>query len=307
MAGGRVKPSFDDFVAFVSDDVLPRIRFVAKKTELVDGQIVDRSVAEVEREERENGFFFGAVRVTPSLFDVEAFLTSIQVYSSGYAYGDLFRANDDVDLFGSRFSVLDVSYLQSIGGTYYSVCILNLMRMMEKKMMSVEGFKTIVIEEAWSSLANKVMADYLGNLFRTARKFYTSITVVTQLIEDVVNNPYVGRAIFDNCPIRILLDQSAQAAQFARLAEMLSLSETETAQVLSMGGKSLGKARPFFVQVFSKRNFCGVYYTEVSRRQALVFESNVEKKRPLWELADRLEAEGVAQPFHEAVRRFENG
>jgi hypothetical protein len=46
----------------------------------------------------------------------------------------------------------------------------------------------LVIEEAWKALATPLMAEYIKYMFKTARKFWASVGVVTQEIQDIIGS-----------------------------------------------------------------------------------------------------------------------
>ena len=45
--------------------------------------------------------------------------------------------------------------------------------------------KVLVIEEAWKAIASPLMAEYIKLMYKTARKFWASVGVVTQEIQDI--------------------------------------------------------------------------------------------------------------------------
>ena len=67
-----------------------------------------------------------------------------------------------------------------------------------QKMRIKKNRKVLVIEEAWKAIASPMMAEYIKYLYKTARKFWASVGVVTQEIQDIVGSPIVKEAIINN-------------------------------------------------------------------------------------------------------------
>ncbi len=309
-ARGVGSPVFDDFCRYVALEVQPRINYQAPLSYTNEaGDKVEYTLEEVRGLQRGNGFWNGEVLVTGQMFDVSSFLNAVQMYDSSHAYGSLFSGGKSVDLVHGRFTVFELDKLAELADSnesYVSLCIFIILHAVTTRLDRMSGFKTILIDEGWKFLANQVMAPYLAGAWRTARKKSTSMVIATQSVEDLLSSEQVGRAIFDNTSIRILLDQSRQAGMFSRLSALLSLNETDSALVVGMrnGIPEGDPVKPVFVKAGFANGFSGVYLNDVSKAQALVFESNFERKKPLWALADRLESEGVPKPFIEAVKRM---
>ena len=151
------------------------------------------------------------------------------------------------------------------------------------------AFRLMFIEEAWQAIATEGTADYLRALWKTARKYHTSATVVTQQVSDIISSPVIKDAILSNSPVKILLDQRSNAASFEEIASLLGLSPIERSLVRSVGRDLPEDARyrEVFISLGGKRS--GVFALEVSPEEALVYESDKVRKRPL---LDRARQEG---------------
>jgi hypothetical protein len=49
--------------------------------------------------------------------------------------------------------------------------------------------KALIIEEAWKAIASPLMAGYILYLYKTVRKFWGEVIVVTQELGDILGNP----------------------------------------------------------------------------------------------------------------------
>jgi len=81
--------------------------------------------------------------------------------------------------------------------------------------------KTLVIEEAWKAIATPTMAEYIKYLYKTARKHWASVGMVTQELQDITGNAIVKDAIINNSGVFMLLDQSKFKDKFQDIKETL--------------------------------------------------------------------------------------
>lgn len=279
---GRDDIVFDDFFVWLNGTLAPKITYVAPALN-PDGSARDES--ERRKDDVRNGYFIGTTHITPEIFDVDKFSLALKNYSRGGSYAFLLNDPRPRDLFTGRFTVFEVDRLSKDDRIFYSLCILCIISAMERKMRTAEGFKNIVIEEAWTAIANDTMAPYLRALWKTARKFSTSAVVVTQEVDDIISNAEIKTAIIDNSDTKILLDQSNHINSFDRLSELLSLSPMDRNLVLSINRNNdpAYRYREAFVKLGSKRS--AVYATEVCAEEALAYESKKQEKQPLLDRA----------------------
>ena len=258
------RPVFDDLRGFVVSEIAPQIH-------------------------SEGGYRCGDVIVTEQRFDIDGMILSMGDYSTGGPFGFLLNDRNPRDLFSSRFTVFEVDKLSGINDSrFYSLCILCIMNSFNAKMRNTPGMKVMVIEEAWKAIANDTMSGYLAGLWKTARKFQTSAVVVTQQVSDIMSSQVVRDTILQNSSVKILLDQSNNRNSFSQLQELLGLTEHQKDVILSMnrGKKKGAHYREVFIALGDKKY--GVYATEVSPEEAIAYESNKEKKRPVLELSARI-------------------
>lgn len=260
-------PIFEDFLRYLRDEVRPLILGKRKGA-------------------ASSSYVVGGVEVTPELFDIRGMCVALAPYGEGGRFGFLLSRRRAEDLFTSRFVVFEVDALAETDPTLYSLCTFCIIRAFERKMRSGDpAFRLLFIEEAWQAIALEGTADYLRTLWKTARKWHTSAVVVTQQLSDILSSPVVKDAIISNSPVKILLDQSSNAASFDTLSSLLGLSPVEKALVGSVGRgiPSGARYKEVFISLGGKRS--GVYALEVSPEEALVYESDKVRKRPLLERA----------------------
>ena len=268
-------PVFDDFFRFVSSEVVPRI--VPKRDSR--GEVVSLPG---------NPYVVGGSPVSPYDFDIQRFLRALDPYSADGTFSFLLNDPHPRDLFESRFTVFEVDRLSQVSDkVFYSLCILCILNAFDTKMRSSDAFKLMVIEEAWKAIANETMAPYLRGLWKTARKFQTSAMVVTQQISDIMSSEVISDAILKNSDVKFILEKNGTAEDADAIAELLGLPQTDRDLILSMN-RSLNPAYRYREVYVRWNDRSGVYATEVSTEEALAFESDKVRKKPLYDLARRL-------------------
>ncbi len=268
-------PIFDDFLTYIMDEILPRITGKRSSEE------VGKSYEPIEP------YIIGGAVVTPDVFDINSMKIALEDYSRDGRFGFLLNDPHPSDLFRSRFVVFEVDAISEVNQTLYALCTFCIIHAFERKMRSrSDAFRLMFIEEAWQAIASDATAEYLRGVWKTARKYHTSATVVTQQVSDIISSPIIKDAIISNSPVKILFDQKGNNNALKEAASLLGLSPIERALLASVG-KNVTEEVPFkevFISLGGKR--CGVYALEVSPEEAMAYESDKVKKRPLLDDAD---------------------
>lgn len=274
--------------AFVVDDMKTRKNLKISKAPVFDDfcKYVDKHVT---KKIREGKYDVDGVDVTMARFDIDSFLLAIGPYRSTGEFGFLLNDPSPKDLFSNRWTVFEVDKLSQVNNDiFYSLVILWIMNSFDMKMRRNPEFKILVIEEAWKAIANESFSGYIGGLYKTARKFFTSVMTVTQQLSDIMRSSVIQDTILKNSSIRILLDQSSNQNNFDDVQSLLGMTDIDRNLCLSVNRALNPKYR--YKQVFiswgAKKR--GVYNTEVSLEEALSYESEKVKKRPVLEKAQEL-------------------
>jgi conjugal transfer ATP-binding protein TraC len=91
--------------------------------------------------------------------------------------------------------------------------------------------KFLVFDECWRLLESDAGSQFVGEVFRTFRKYYASAIAISQNIDDFAKSK-AASAIMPNSSTKWVLKQSG--ADFKRLAEVLRLNDREVALVQSL-------------------------------------------------------------------------
>ena len=130
--------------------------------------------------------------------------------------------NLDTALFDETFIVFEIDSIKD-DPLLFPLVTLIIMDVFIQKMRIKKNRKVLVIEEAWKAIASPMMAEYIKYLYKTARKFWASVGVVTQEIQDIVGSPIVKEAIINNSDVIMLLDQSKFKERFDEIKAILGL------------------------------------------------------------------------------------
>lgn len=279
-SGNGALPVFDDFYSYVAEKLMPRI--VPEYDERGEVSSMPK-----------DPYIFAKSPVTLTDFNVVKFVRALASYAGNGPYAYLLNNHSPADLSASRFSVYEVAKISETSDkTFYSVVVLCIVNIFDQKMRSDEfkkDVKILVIEEAWKAIANETMAPYIRELWKTSRKYNTSAMVVTQEVKDILGSDIIKDTILSNSDIKVLLDQSSNIAYFDRIQELYGLTQKDKDEIFSMNkGKSEDDpVKDVFIKFVSEgAERTGVFRTEVSGKQAIVFESKFAKKEPFIRLAE---------------------
>ena len=84
--------------------------------------------------------------------------------------------------------------------------------------------RLLIVDEAWILMQYPDSARYIYSLAKRARKYFLGLTIISQDVEDFLNNEQ-GRAVLNNSSMQILLKQSPAAVE--KLAQVFHLTEGE--------------------------------------------------------------------------------
>jgi conjugal transfer ATP-binding protein TraC len=93
------------------------------------------------------------------------------------------------------------------------------------------SMKFLIFDECWKLLENDAGASFIGEVFRTFRKYYASAIAISQNIDDFAKSKVAG-AVLPNTSVKWVLMQ--KGADQNRLKEVLQLNDTEMSQVASL-------------------------------------------------------------------------
>jgi conjugation system TraG family ATPase len=211
-------------------------------------------------------------------FDFTNFLYVLRPFYKGGEFDYLLNATENLDLLNEKFIVFELDNIKDHPVLFPVVTII-IMETFVSKMRKLKGVKKmIVIEEAWKAIAKEGMAEYIKYLFKTVRKFYGTVALVTQEIEDIISSDIIKQAIINNADVKILLDQSKYQNKFSLIQEMLGLTEKQKAEVLSINKSPEPGRRYKDVWIGLGSSWSKVYRLETSREEYFTYTSDQKEK-----------------------------
>ena len=186
-------------------------------------------------------------------FDLAGFLNVLEPYYRGGEYDFLLNSDKQLDLLGKRFIVFEIDQIKD-HPILFPVTTIIIMELFINKMRRLKGVrKMIIIEEAWKAIASPLMAEYIKFMYKTARKFWASVGVVTQEIQDIIGSPIVKEAIINNSDVVMLLDQSKFRERFDEIKAILGLTDVDCKKIFTINRLENKEGRSFFREVFIRR------------------------------------------------------
>ena len=191
--------------------------------------------------------------------------------------------NNDLDstLFDEKFIVFEIDKVKD-DPVLFPIIVLIIMDVFTQKMRIKKGRKCLVIEEAWKAIATPVMANYIKYLYKTARKHWAMVGVVTQEIQDITSSPIVKEAIVNNSDVFMLLDQSRFKDKFSEIKAALALTDNDCQKIFTINALDNKDNRSPFMEVFIKRGLVGdVFGVEEPPECYMAYTTEKQEKEAL--------------------------
>ena len=213
--------------------------------------------------------------------DLSSYNYLLKDFYKGGSHDVTLNENMDSSLFDETFIVFEIDSIKD-DPLLFPLVTLIIMDVFLQKMRIKKNRKMLIIEEAWKAIASPMMAEYIKYLYKTARKFWASVGVVTQEIQDIIGSEIVKEAIINNSDVVMLLDQSKFKERFDTIKAILGLTDVDCKKIFTINRLENKEGRCFFREVFIRRgqtsNVYGVeephecymtYTTERAEKEAL--------------------------------------
>ena len=253
-------------------EVLEARRAALKVTELNFNSFFDYSFDRLEQICTENDI---------TTISYSTYSTMLQPFYKGGAYEKILNENVDSALFDETFIVFEVDAIKE-NKKLFPIVTLIIMDVFLQKMRIKKNRKVLVIEEAWKAIASPLMAEYIKFMYKTARKFWASVGVVTQEIQDIIGSEIVKEAIINNSDVVMLLDQSKFKERFDEIRKILGLTEVDCKKIFTINRLENKDGRSFFREVFIRRGTTsGVYGVEEPHECYMTYTTERAEKEAL--------------------------
>ena len=268
--------------------------------EIIEGKFLDKIEREITKREQQrkslrvtelsfNSYYEFARQRIPQImreddikFPINDFAAILKPFYRG---GSLeYTLNNDMDqsLFDEQFIVFEIDKVKD-DPVLFPIIVLIIMDVFTQKMrIKSKCRKCLVIEEAWKAIATPVMAEYIKYLYKTARKHWAMVGVVTQEIQDITSSPIVKEAIINNSDVFMLLDQSKFLDKFDDIKKTLALTDIDCKKISTINRLDNKVGRSPFKEVFIKRGTVGdVYGVEEPRECYMSYTTEKAEKEAL--------------------------
>lgn len=253
-------------------EVLEARRAALKVSELNFNSFFDYSFDRLEQICTENDI---------TTISYSTYSTMLQPFYKGGAYEKILNENVDSALFDETFIVFEVDAIKE-NKKLFPIVTLIIMDVFLQKMRIKKNRKVLVIEEAWKAIASPLMAEYIKFMYKTARKFWASVGVVTQEIQDIIGSEIVKEAIINNSNVVMLLDQSKFKERFDEIRKILGLTEVDCKKIFTINRLENKEGRSFFREVFIRRGTTsGVYGVEEPHECYMTYTTERAEKEAL--------------------------
>ena len=253
-------------------EVLEARRAALKVSELNFNSFFDYSFDRLEQICTENDI---------TTISYSTYSTMLQPFYKGGAYEKILNENVDSALFDETFIVFEVDAIKE-NKKLFPIVTLIIMDVFLQKMRIKKNRKVLVIEEAWKAIASPLMAEYIKFMYKTARKFWASVGVVTQEIQDIIGSEIVKEAIINNSDVVMLLDQSKFKERFDEIRKILGLTEVDCKKIFTINRLENKEGRSFFREVFIRRGTTsGVYGVEEPHECYMTYTTERAEKEAL--------------------------
>ena len=236
-----------------------------------------------------NSFYEYSVQRLPDICE-ENRITGIDLSTYRYMMKDFYlggnhektlNENMDSSLFDETFVVFEIDSIKD-DPLLFPLVTLIIMDVFLQKMRIKKNRKVLVIEEAWKAIASPLMAEYIKFMYKTARKFWASVGVVTQEIQDIIGSEIVKEAIINNSDVVMLLDQSKFKERFDTIKTILGLTDVDCKKIFTINRLENKEGRSFFREVFIRRGTTsGVYGVEEPRECYMTYTTERAEKEAL--------------------------
>ena len=267
------------------------------ETEAQREERLERTINQIEQRRKElkveslsfNTFYEFSVQRIPDICS-ENSIGGIDISTYRYMMKDFYRGgnhdktlneNMDSSLFDETFIVFEIDAIKD-DPLLFPIVTLIIMDVFLQKMRIKKNRKVLVIEEAWKAVASPMMAEYIKYLYKTARKFWAMVGVVTQELQDIIGSPIVKEAIINNSDVIMLLDQGKFKERFDEIKAVLGLTDVECRKIFTINRLENKEGRAFFREVFIRRGLASdVFGVEEPRECYMTYTTERAEKEAL--------------------------
>lgn len=207
------------------EDCLSLLAVMAGFMTIEERSLVDGILATLFKQHKRTVTFAQLVAAFKRADGLKGLLERLEPYISGSLQG-LFTTTKKLSL----DAPLTVFSLKHLPPTLKPVVTMMVATAIQKHVASSMRRRLLVIDEGWLLLEHEDSAKFIAGLTRRARKYFLGVHMITQQVQDFLDNPH-GRSIAAQSSLRILLKQDTTTIE--QVATAFKLSEYEKESVLT--------------------------------------------------------------------------
>lgn len=212
-------------------------------------------------------------------FDIDNYKYVLKKFYKGGRFDTILNEQSEKSLLEERLIVFEIDNVKENETLFPIVTLIIMDAFLQKMRLRNTQKKALIIEEAWKAIASDLMAGFILYLYKTVRKFWGQCVVVTQELNDILDNPVVKDSIIANSDKLLLLDQSKFKDSYDKVATLLSLPPVEQSKIFTINKLENKAGRSVFKEFYFRRGSTGeVYGNEVSLFQYLAFTTEKPEK-----------------------------
>lgn len=226
--------------------------------------------------------------ITSKDFNPSTFIMMLKPFTSGQSMGYLLNSEDKKikNLDKERFIVIDVQKIAD-NEQLFSIVTTLAMDIYNRKIakLPIGVRKTLVIDEAWKSIASPEMATFMKAQVKVIRKYGGQTIFISQELDDFLSSEIIRESIVNNSAVKIFADMTVFKQKFEPIKKALSISDNNEMKIKSLNQNN--RPNTFYKEICICWDSVGqVYAVETPLELKAIFETNateVSKILPMYE------------------------
>ncbi|MET3129174.1 conjugation system TraG family ATPase [Arcicella rosea] len=215
---------------------------------------------------------------TSKLFDINHFLDVLKIFHVGGIYAEVLNASYQIDLKNERFIVFELDNIKGNKVLFPLVVIYMIGTYEEILKEKLNQRKYLIIEEAWKAIMSDMFAEYIKEVYKTARKFKGTIGLVTQELDDIISSPIIKETVVTQSDIKFILSMAKYMKKIDKIAQVLSLEDKHVAMLLSLNRDLKADDRFRELLILWTNEVYGVYGILLSHKEYWAYTTEAPEK-----------------------------
>lgn len=218
-------------------------------------------------------------KITTDDFNPFKFLKMLKMFRSGESLGYLLNSEDEQikNLDKERFVVIDVSKITG-NDILFAVVTTLAMDLYNQKIAKLPfGIKkTLIIDEAWQSIASPEMAGFMKEQVKVIRKYGGNTIFISQELNDFISSEIIKDSIINNSSIKLFADMGEFKQKFEPIKKALAISDNNEMKIKSLNQNNRKDA--FYKEICICWEQVGqVYGVETPTELKAIFETDADE------------------------------